>query len=131
VSKSFFLWGAVHIAHKQMGGSMLCCQPALVPEPHVALWCRCPSHCCCCRVLQGRDMVINLIPWNPVYQPDGPFFAAPAEGAVEAFQRILRGTYGLHCTIRQEKGQDISGVAGSAVHVAASSAWLLYRGLVC
>jgi hypothetical protein len=57
-------------------------------------------------------MVINLIPWNPVYQPDGPFFAAPAEGAVEAFQRILRGSYGLHCTIRQEKGQDISGAAG-------------------
>jgi hypothetical protein len=54
-------------------------------------------------------MVINLIPWNPVYQPDGPFFAAPVEGAVEAFQSILRSTYGLHCTIRQEKGQDIAG----------------------
>jgi hypothetical protein len=54
-------------------------------------------------------MVINLIPWNPVYQPDGPFFAAPVDGAVEAFQGILRSTYGLHCTIRQEKGQDIAG----------------------
>ena len=22
------------------------------------------------RLLQGRDLVINLIPWNPVYSPD-------------------------------------------------------------
>ncbi|KAF6260598.1 hypothetical protein COO60DRAFT_1269332 [Scenedesmus sp. NREL 46B-D3] len=63
------------------------------------------------QLLQGRDMVINLIPWNPVYQPEGPFFAAPVEGAVEVFQGILRSAYGLHCTIRQEKGQDISGGA--------------------
>uniref|UniRef100_A0A383VBW3 Radical SAM core domain-containing protein n=1 Tax=Tetradesmus obliquus TaxID=3088 RepID=A0A383VBW3_TETOB len=67
------------------------------------------------QLLQGRDMVINLIPWNPVYQPDGPFFAAPAEGSVEGFQRILRSSYGLHCTIRQEKGQDISGACGQLV----------------
>ncbi len=54
-------------------------------------------------------MVINLIPWNPIYQPEGPFFNAPREGSVAAFQGILRHTYGLHTTVRQEMGQDISG----------------------
>ncbi|GLC58406.1 hypothetical protein PLESTB_001355300 [Pleodorina starrii] len=67
------------------------------------------------QLLQGDDVVINLIPWNPIYQPEGPFFQAPAEGSVEAFQGVLRHTYGLHTTIRQEMGQDISGACGQLV----------------
>eukprot|EP00775_Hariotina_reticulata_P013488 gene13488-13613_t len=67
------------------------------------------------QLLQGRDVVVNLIPWNPVYQPDGPFFAAPKEGRVQQFQQVVRSQYGLHCTIRQEKGQDISGACGQLV----------------
>ncbi|EFJ40175.1 hypothetical protein VOLCADRAFT_108314 [Volvox carteri f. nagariensis] len=63
----------------------------------------------------GDDVVINLIPWNPIYQPEGPFFNAPAEGSVAAFQGVLRHTYGLHTTIRQEMGQDISGACGQLV----------------
>jgi adenine C2-methylase RlmN of 23S rRNA A2503 and tRNA A37 len=61
------------------------------------------------QLLQDRDVVLNLIPWNPVYCPDGPRFEAPVEGQVAAFQTIVRGQYGVHCTVRQEKGQDISG----------------------
>ena len=59
-------------------------------------------------LLQGRDMIINLIPWNPVYSPDISF-EAPAASSCADFQYIVRNSYGLPCTIRQEKGQDISG----------------------
>lgn len=76
------------------------------------------------RLLQGhRDPVLNLIPWNPVYNMDdkggssegGMKFAAPGADAVADFQRIVRGTYGVSCTVRQEKGQDISGACGQLV----------------
>ncbi|GIL87433.1 hypothetical protein Vretifemale_15543 [Volvox reticuliferus] len=67
------------------------------------------------QLLKGDDVVINLIPWNPIYQPEGPFFEAPVEGNVAAFQGVLRHTYGLHTTIRQEMGQDISGACGQLV----------------
>lgn len=68
-------------------------------------------------LLQGRDVVVNLIPWNPVLSPehDGPVFEAPAPGAVAAFQGIVRGSYGLHCTVRQEKGQDVAAACGQLV----------------
>ena len=61
------------------------------------------------KLLQGKDLVLNLIPWNPVYSPDGPFFAAPAANAVTEFQQVLKSAYKVHCTVRQEKGQDIAG----------------------
>ncbi|KXZ45270.1 hypothetical protein GPECTOR_56g366 [Gonium pectorale] len=67
------------------------------------------------KLLQGDDVVVNLIPWNPVYQPEGPFFEAPQDGSVAAFQSVLRHTYGLHTTVRQEMGQDISGACGQLV----------------
>jgi adenine C2-methylase RlmN of 23S rRNA A2503 and tRNA A37 len=60
------------------------------------------------RLLSGKDVVLNLIPWNPVYSPEFEF-KAPVEGQAAAFQAVVRGTYGVHCTVRQEKGQDISG----------------------
>lgn len=66
------------------------------------------------RLLQGRDMHINLIPWNPVLAGEGIHYAAPGPGSVAAFQSILRG-YGLVCTVRQEKGQDIAGACGQLV----------------
>ncbi|KAK9861885.1 hypothetical protein WJX84_010257 [Apatococcus fuscideae] len=65
-------------------------------------------------LLQGRDMIINLIPWNPVYSPDISF-EAPAAASLSDFQHIIRNSYGLPCTIRQEKGQDISGACGQLV----------------
>lgn len=67
------------------------------------------------QLLQGHSAVLNLIPWNPVYSPDGPKFAAPSEQALAAFQQVLRGQYGISTTVRQEKGQDISGACGQLV----------------
>jgi adenine C2-methylase RlmN of 23S rRNA A2503 and tRNA A37 len=67
------------------------------------------------QLLQGKDVVVNLIPWNPVYSPDGPAFEAPDADRVTEFQATVRGQYGVHCTVRQEKGQDISGACGQLV----------------
>lgn len=65
-------------------------------------------------LLQGRDVLVNLIPWNPILSPSISF-SAPADGANVAFHAILRHQYGVNCTIRQEKGQDISGACGQLV----------------
>ena len=59
-------------------------------------------------LLQGRAVVLNLIPWNPVYSPDFEF-EAPGHERTDLFQSVVR-QYGVHCTVRQEKGQDISGL---------------------
>lgn len=64
-------------------------------------------------LLQGRAVVLNLIPWNPVYSPEFDF-QAPGHQRTDAFQKIVR-QYGVHCTVRQEKGQDISGACGQLV----------------
>lgn len=65
-------------------------------------------------LLRGRNMVVNLIPWNPVFSP-GIAFSAPDPDRVKQFHSVLRTEYGLPCTIRQEKGQDISGACGQLV----------------
>ena len=52
-------------------------------------------------------MTLNLIPWNPIYSPSIAF-SAPAADAVKTFWRLLKDR-GIHVTIRQEKGADISG----------------------
>lgn len=66
------------------------------------------------RLLEGRDVVINLIKWNPILSPAIPF-GAPPQGAVQAFSRILKWEYGLPVTVRQEKGQDVSAACGQLV----------------
>lgn len=65
-------------------------------------------------LLQGRDVVVNLIPWNPILSP-GMEFKAPVHGATAAFKRILKEEYGLPSTLRQEKGQDVSAACGQLV----------------
>jgi adenine C2-methylase RlmN of 23S rRNA A2503 and tRNA A37 len=67
------------------------------------------------QLLQGKDVIVNLIPWNPVYSPDGPAFDAPDIDSVVEFQAVLINEYRMHCTVRQEKGQDISGACGQLV----------------
>ena len=64
-------------------------------------------------LLQGRAVVLNLIPWNPVYSPEFDF-EAPGHERTDLFQSIVR-QYGVHCTVRQEKGQDISGMPTECV----------------
>lgn len=66
------------------------------------------------RLLSGLNVVINLIPWNPVYSPGMPY-AAPGTEAASEFYGIVRNEYGLPCTIRKEKGQDIAGACGQLV----------------
>ncbi len=65
-------------------------------------------------LLRGRDVVVNLIPWNPVLSPDFDFKAPPA-GTAGVFQNILKQHYGLACTVRQEKGQDVAAACGQLV----------------
>ena len=60
------------------------------------------------QLLKGRNMIVNLIPWNPVYSP-GMQLEAPGSERVAEFQRIVREHYDIFCTVRQEMGQDISG----------------------
>lgn len=84
------------------------------------------------QLLQGRDMIINLIPWNPVYSPDISF-EAPASSSLAEFQHIVRNDYGLPCTIRQEKGQDISGMLCPSLGLAQSkiSTWPCCPSMSC
>ena len=79
-------------------------------------------------LLRGRDVVVNLIPWNPV--PPAPvkgggergqdaasaveppeLFAAPAAAAVDAFAAALRAA-GLPATVRKELGHDVAAACG-------------------
>lgn len=62
-------------------------------------------------LLAGRDVLVNLIPWNPVLSP-GVAFASPPAGATAEFQRILREEHGLPATVRKEKGQDVAAACG-------------------
>lgn len=65
-------------------------------------------------LLQGRDVVINIIPWNPILSPGFPY-EAPPTGEVETFLTILKNEYNLPATIRQEKGQDVAAACGQLV----------------
>ena len=66
------------------------------------------------RLLRGRDVVVNVIPWNPILSPSFDFMAPP-DGDVDAFLKILYSEYGLHATCRQEKGQDVGAACGQLV----------------
>lgn len=48
------------------------------------------------RLLQGRDLVINLIPWNPVYSPDFSYevtnWTSSAEPAATTMICLLSGS---------------------------------------
>eukprot|EP00798_Chlamydomonas_sp_ICE-L_P021606 gene21606-28606_t len=65
-------------------------------------------------LLQDHNVVLNLIPYNPVYSP-GMSFKAPTMEAVTQFQSTLRIKHGIPTTVRQEKGQDIAGACGQLV----------------
>ncbi|CAD7698368.1 unnamed protein product [Ostreobium quekettii] len=66
-------------------------------------------------LLHGRNVVLNLIPFNPTYAGEGIKFEAPPAETVLAFQEIVRSVYGVPCTVRQTKGPDISGACGQLV----------------
>ena len=66
-------------------------------------------------LMSNRDITLNLIPYNPTYNPrlEQPH-AAPTAAAVAAFQDALFRA-GVRTTVRKEKGQDISGACGQLV----------------
>ena len=80
------------------------------------------------QLLQGRDVVVNLIPWNPILSP-GMEFEAPEGDSLARFHSILREQYALPCTVRQEKGQ----VGGGRVvkHCAPTFGCLVSLGQCC
>ncbi|XP_020584207.1 uncharacterized protein LOC110027216 isoform X1 [Phalaenopsis equestris] len=65
------------------------------------------------KLLQTLEVVVNLIPFNPI----GTFssFRASTQQNVKLFQKVLRGSYNIRTTIRQQMGEDISGACGQLV----------------
>lgn len=65
------------------------------------------------KLLQTLEVVVNLIPFNPIGTSSS--FRASTEHNVKVFQKVLRGTYNIRTTIRQQMGEDISGACGQLV----------------
>lgn len=64
-------------------------------------------------LLQGRDMLLNVIPYNPT---DVPYDYKPPTREVQAkFVDIVRNSYNVHTLLRQELGQDIASACGQLV----------------
>jgi hypothetical protein len=62
-------------------------------------------------LLRGRDVIVNLIPFNPTDTPMG--HTPPTREAVQAMAAVLAGPpFGLRTTVRKEMGQDIAGACG-------------------
>ena len=65
-------------------------------------------------LLEGRAVATaNLIPYNPTGV--GTEFSTSSEEQVEAFQMLLRRSYRINTTVRQQMGQDIDGACGQLV----------------
>lgn len=60
------------------------------------------------QLLQGKNCMVNLIPWNAVDERD---FVSPSGNAVHRFQDILIKN-GIHTRIRRERGTDIGSACG-------------------
>ncbi|KAK1300944.1 hypothetical protein QJS10_CPB13g00531 [Acorus calamus] len=65
------------------------------------------------KLMQVLKVVINLIPFNPIGGLSS--YKSSTVENVKSFQKILRGTYNIRTTIRQQMGQDISGACGQLV----------------
>ncbi|GBD23581.1 putative dual-specificity RNA methyltransferase RlmN [bacterium HR29] len=68
-------------------------------------------------LLRGTDIHVNLIPLNPT----AAGYRRPAPSRVSAFARALR-RMGINCTVRREKGTEISAACGQLRTDAARSA---------
>ncbi len=60
------------------------------------------------RLLQGRNMLLNVIPYNPVA---GLPYATPSADAIRQFRRILESR-GITVKFRQRKGDQINAACG-------------------
>lgn len=64
------------------------------------------------RLLQGRLVMVNIIPYNPNYAVGIEEFDPPSDADTERFCAIVRDQYALYTTVRAEMGQDVSGACG-------------------
>lgn len=62
------------------------------------------------KLLQGREVLLNLIPFNPTLTRAK--HVAPSNETIGLFAQIITEQYGLLVTTRKEFGQDISGACG-------------------
>lgn len=60
------------------------------------------------QLLAGIHALVNLIPWNPI---EGIPYRRSKPPAVRKFQETVE-SYGIKCTVRQEKGSDIDAACG-------------------
>jgi 23S rRNA (adenine(2503)-C(2))-methyltransferase len=66
----------------------------------------------CGALLRGRQVILNLIPYNPTDVII--VYTRPSEARVAAFQAIVQ-TYKVHVTVRKEMGADVGGACGQLV----------------
>lgn len=64
------------------------------------------------RLLQGRPVVVNVIPYNPTDVPHD--YKTPARAVSDAFCDAVR-SHGLMTILRQTLGDDVSGACGQLV----------------
>ncbi|RKO85192.1 hypothetical protein BDK51DRAFT_23999, partial [Blyttiomyces helicus] len=64
------------------------------------------------QLLKGRDVLLNVIPYNPTAVPHD--YRPPSHAATRSFVDIVK-TYGVHTLQRQELGQDIASACGQLV----------------
>lgn len=62
-------------------------------------------------LLHGRNVKLNLIPYNPNFAVGIMEFQEPSPERVERFMKQLRNA-GIFTTLRKEMGQDVSGACG-------------------
>ncbi|KAI9205671.1 uncharacterized protein BJ171DRAFT_501161 [Polychytrium aggregatum] len=65
------------------------------------------------RLLQNKDMLLNVIPYNPTTVPFD--YKPPTPEELRTFLTILREEYDVHTLMRQEMGQDINSACGQLV----------------
>lgn len=65
------------------------------------------------KLLEGKNVFINLIPYNDTFDKDGKImYKRPAAEVTDEFSRILRVEYKHFVTVRREMGMDIAGACG-------------------
>merc|ERR1740123_2726185 len=60
---------------------------------------------------RAKDVMVNLIPYNPGATSAEVAFTAPAHPVVERFQQIVAAS-GVTVRVRREMGRDIAGACG-------------------
>lgn len=65
------------------------------------------------QLLEGKDVMVNLIPYNPTDVSHDYKSPLPSQPAL--FETVIRTCYGIRTTVRRTMGQDIDGACGQLV----------------